>query len=156
MEGFTVALALMDGVPVAFFAAAMVLTALRFGSALFAAGAAVITLASCCKVLWKLILGIWKKNVAWLNRLFIPAQLSGLVLVLLSAAMDLRGIAWKALCTALTGFPSAVFFLCWLAGMGLMGWYRKNKFDNSARANWTAQLVNTAAQGALLLGVLFA
>lgn len=49
-------------------------------------------------------------------------------------------------------YIGAVIMLC---GMGCMSWYRKNQFDNSLKANWTAQLINTAAQGALLLGILF-
>lgn len=49
-------------------------------------------------------------------------------------------------------YIGAVIMLC---GMGCMSWYRKNRFDNSLKANWTAQLINTAAQGALLLGILF-
>lgn len=49
-------------------------------------------------------------------------------------------------------YIGAVIMLC---GVGCMSWYRKNRFDNSLKANWTAQLINTAAQGALLLGILF-
>ena len=54
--------------------------------------------------------------------------------------------------TGTASYIGAVIMLC---GMGCMSWYRKNRFDNSLKANWTAQLINTAAQGALLLGILF-
>ena len=67
----------------------------------------------------------------------------------------LRVIRWANLLVQLTHFPSVIFFLLWLCGMGCMSWYRKNRFDNSLKSNWTAQLINTAAQGALLLGILF-
>ena len=53
--------------------------------------------------------------------------------------------------TGTASYIGAVIMLC---GMGCMSWYRKNRFDNSLKANWTAQLINTAAQGALLLGIL--
>ena len=54
--------------------------------------------------------------------------------------------------TGTASYIGAVIMLC---GVGCMSWYRKNRFDNSLKSNWTAQLINTAAQGALLLGILF-
>ena len=54
--------------------------------------------------------------------------------------------------TGTASYIGAVIMLC---GMGCMSRYRKNRFDNSLKSNWTAQLINTAAQGALLLGILF-
>ncbi len=67
-EDFTLSLALVDALPVLFFACSMVLIAGRFASILFCLGAAVIVLASCGKVLWKLLLSLRKQNVPWLNR----------------------------------------------------------------------------------------
>ncbi|PDX61964.1 hypothetical protein [Faecalibacterium langellae] len=154
-EDFTLSLALVDALPVLFFSCSMVLIAGRFASILFCLGAAVIVLASCGKVLWKLLLSLRKQNVPWLNRYFIPCQISGFVLILLSLVLHLRTIRWSSVLARLTHFPSVIFFLLWLCGMGCMSWYRKNRFDNSLKANWTAQLINTAAQGALLLGILF-
>ena len=55
-QDFTPALAAMDALPVLCFGAGMVLAARTLGSVLFALGAAVITLAGCGKVLWKLLL----------------------------------------------------------------------------------------------------
>ena len=151
-EDFTPSLALADALSVLFFAVSMALVAGRFTSVVFRLGAAVIVLASCGKVLWKLLLGLWKRNVPWFNRYFIPCQISGFVLILLSLVLNFRVLRWGNLLAQLTHFPSVIFFLLWLCGMG---WYRKNCFDNSLKANWTAQLINTAAQGALLLGILF-
>ena len=154
-QGFTPALALVDALPVLFFGASMVLVAKGFGSVLFGLGAAIITLAGCGKVLWKLILAVWQRNAAWLNRWFIPCQISGFLLVILAVVLNAGQIDWGGLAGRLGRFPSAVFFLLWFIGMGVMGWYRKHRFDNSVKANWTAQIINTAAQGALLLGILF-
>ena len=153
-EDFPLSLALMDALPVLFFDASMALVAGRFASVVFRLGAAVIVLASCGKVLWKLLLSLCRRNVLWLNRYFIPCQISGFALILLSFALNLRTIRWGSVLAQLTHFPSAVFFLLWLCGMACMSWYRKNRFDNSLKANWTAQLINTAAQGALLAGIL--
>lgn len=153
-EDFTLSLALVDALPALFFAVSMALVAGRFASVVFRLGAAVIVLASCGKVLWKLLLSLYKRNVPWLNRCFIPCQISGFGLILLSLALNLRTIRWQSLLAQLTHFPSVVFFLLWLCGMGCMSWYRKNRFDHSLKANWTAQLINTATQGALLAGLL--
>lgn len=155
MEGFTVALALADAIPVLCFAAGTAIIALRFGSPLFAAGAALSVLAGCCKVAWKLVLGIRKKDVKWLNRPFVPMQASGFFLMLLSLLLNFTRIPWRGVLAAATSFPAAVFFLAWTAGLLLMGWYRKNRFrPDDARANWTAQIINAAAQTCLLLGIL--
>ena len=153
-DDFTLSLALVDALPVLFFACSMVLIARRFASILFGFGAAVIVLASCGKVLWKLRLSLRKQNVPWLNRYFIPCQLSGFALILLSVVLHFRTIRWGRFLVQLTHFPSALFFLLWLCGMGCMSWYRKNRFDNSLKANWTAQIINTVTQGALLVGIL--
>lgn len=155
MEGFTLALALVDAVPVLFFGASMILVAARFNSPLFILGAVISTLAGCCKVLWKLILGIWKKDVRWLNKPFVPMQATGFLLMLISFVLGFGRINWSGLLAAVTGIPGVLFFLLWIAMMGTMGWYRKNKFDNSAKTNWTAQIINCIGQGALLLGILF-
>lgn len=154
-QDFTPALALVDALPVLFFGAAMVLAARALSSILFGIGAAVITLAGCGKVLWKLLLAVWKRNVAWLNRWFIPCQICGFLLVVAALVLTVGRFDWPRLAGRLIQFPAGVFFLVWIIGMGVMGWYRKNRFDNSLKANWTAQIINTAAQGALLLGILF-
>ena len=157
MEGFTVALALVDAVPVLAFAAGMGIVAARFGSPLFWIGAALCILAGCCKVAWKLILGIWKKDLRWLNKPFVPMQAAGFLLMIGAILLNIRKISWGAVLTAVTGIPSILFFIAWAALMGFMGWYRKNRFRNDdARSNWTAQLANAAGQICLLLGVVTA
>ena len=147
---FTPALVLADALPVLFFGISMLVAARRLQSGLFAVCVAVITLAGCGKVLWKLLLAVWKKNVPWLNRYFVPCQIAGSCLALAAMVLSLGRIDWAGL----VRFPRVVFWLLWLAGIGIMGWYRKHKFDNSLVANWTAQLINTATQGALLIAIL--
>lgn len=155
-QGFTPALALVDALPVLFFGASMLLVARGFASVLFGIGAAAITLAGCGKVLWKLLLAVWDRNVAWLNRYFIPCQLGGFLCVVLALVRDGGKIDWITLPGQLLRAPAVICFAVWLIGMGVMGWYRKTRFDNSVKANWTAQLINTVTQGALLAGILLA
>ena len=157
MEGFTVALALVDAIPVLSFGISMVIIAGRFDSPLFMIGAALSVLAGCCKVCWKLILGIWKKDLRWLNKPFLPMQITGFGFILGSLLAGLGKIRWADVLSAVTGIPSILFFLAWIGLMGFMGWYRKNKFrHDDAHSNWTAQIVNAVGQTCLLLGILFA
>lgn len=157
MEGFTLGLALVDAIPVLSFGISMVIIAGRFDSPLFLIGAVLSVLAGCCKVAWKLVLGIAKKDLRWLNRPFLPMQITGFGFILGSVLTSLTRIDWPGVLNAVTGFPSIVFFLGWFGLMGFMGWYRKHKFSQTdAHANWTAQIVNAISQTCLLLGILFA
>ena len=157
MEGFTLGLALVDAIPVLSFGISMVIIAGRFDSPLFMTGAALSVLAGCCKVAWKLVLGIAQKDIKWLNRPFVPMQASGFLLMLVSFALGFRKISWGGVLSAVTGVPSILFFIAWIGCMGAMSWYRKHKFQrNDARSNWTAQIINAAGQTCLLLGILFA
>ena len=157
MEGFTVGLALVDAIPVISFGISMVIIASRFDSPLFMIGAVLSVLAGCCKVAWKLILGIWKKDLRWLNKPFVPMQASGFLLMLISFVIGFRKISWPAVGAALVSFPSLLFFIAWIGLMGFMGWFRKHKFRNDdAASNWTAQIINAVGQTCLLLGILFA
>jgi len=157
MEGFTLGLALVDAIPVLSFGISMVIIASRFQSPLFMVGAALSVLAGCCKVAWKLVLGISKKDLRWLNKPFVPMQATGFLLMLISFIIGFGSIDWAGVLTAVTGIPSILFFIAWCALMFFMGWYRKHKFRNEdAKSNWTAQIINAIGQTCLLLGILFA
>ena len=157
MEGFTLALALVDAIPVLSFGISMVIIASRFRSPLFMVGAALSVLAGCCKVAWKLVLGIAKKDLRWLNKPFVPMQATGFLLMLISFIIGFGKISWSAVGAAILSFPSLLFFIAWICLMGFMGWFRKHKFQNDdAHSNWTAQIINAVGQTCLLLGILFA
>lgn len=157
MEGFTIALALVDAIPVLSFGVSMVILASRFQSPLFMVGAILSVLGGSCKVAWKLVLGISKKNLRWLNKPFVPMMASGFLLLVISVVLGFRRIDWAAVLAAIVGFPSFLFFILWIVLMGFMGWYRKYKFSNdNAKSNWTAQIINAIGQSSLLLGILFA
>lgn len=157
MEGFTVGLALVDAIPVLSFGISMVIIATRFQSPLFMVGAALSVLAGCCKVAWKLVLGIAKKDLRWLNKPFVPMQAAGFLLMLISFVIGFGKINWAGVGAALVSVPSILFFAGWIALMAFMVWYRQHKFSNDdARSNWTAQIVNALGQTCLLLGILFA
>ena len=157
MEGFTIGLALVDAIPVLSFGISMVIIASRFNSPLFMIGAALSVLAGCCKVAWKLVLGIAKKDLRWLNKPFLPMQITGFGFIIGSLLTSLGKINWPSVLKAVTSLPSILFFIVWIGLMGFMGWFRKHKFSNEdARSNWIAQIINAVGQTCLLLGVLFA
>lgn len=157
MEGFTVGLALVDAIPVLSFGISMVIIASRFDSPTFIIGAVLSVLAGCCKVAWKLVLGIAKKDLRWLNKPFLPMQITGFGFIIGSLIGGWRKISWGGVLAAVTGLPSILFFLTWIGLMGFMGWYRKHKFRNEdAKSNWTAQIINAIGQTCLLLGILLA
>ena len=157
MEGFTLGLALVDAIPVLSFGISMVIIASRFPSPLFMIGAVLSVLAGCCKVAWKLVLGIAKKDLRWLNKPFVPMQAAGFLLMLVSFVIGFGKINWPAVGMAILSIPSSLFFAGWLILMGVMVWYRKHKFRNDdAHANWTAQIINAVGQTCLLLGIFFA
>ena len=157
MEGFTVGLALVDAIPVLSFGISMVIIAGRFDSVPFMIGAALSVLAGCFKVAWKLVLGIWKKDLRWLNKPFLPMQITGFGFIVGSLIGGWRKIDWAGVLASVFTFPSVLFFAAWIGLMGFMVWYRKNRFQNDdARSNWTAQIVNAVGQTCLLLGILFA
>ena len=157
MEGFTIGLALVDAIPVLSFGISMVIIASRFRSPLFMIGAVLSVLGGCCKVAWKLVLGITKKDLRWLNKPFVPMMASGFLLLLVSVLLNITKINWTGVGAAIIGMPSILFFITWIALMGVMGWYRKHKFSNDdAHSNWTAQIINAVGQTCLLLGIIFA
>ena len=157
MEGFTIGLALVDAIPVLSFGISMVIIASRFNSPLFMIGAALSVLAGCCKVAWKLVLGIAKKDLRWLNKPFLPMQITGFGFIIGSLLTSLGKINWPSVLKAVTSLPSILFFIIWIGLMGFMGWFRKHKFSNEdAKSNWIAQIINAVGQTCLLLGVLFA
>ena len=157
MEGFTIGLALVDAIPVLSFGISMVIIASRFPSPLFMIGAILSVLGGCCKVAWKLVLGIWKKDLRWINKPFVPMMAGGFLLLIISLFVGFGKIHWAGVGMAVLSFPSILFFVVWIGLMGFMGWYRKHKFSNEdAKSNWTAQIVNALGQTCLLLGILFA
>ena len=114
MEGFTIGLALVDAVPVLSFGISMVIIATRFRSPLFMIGAALSVLAGCCKVAWKLVLGVAKKDLRWLNKPFVPMQATGFLLMLISFILGFASINWAGTGAALISFPSILFFAAWI------------------------------------------
>ena len=157
MEGFTLSLALVDAVPVLLFGASVIMIGAKSGHPLFIIGAALSFLAGCCKVAWKLILALKNKNVKWLNKGFLPLMGAGWILILVSLVLLKSGGYDTAWAGGLIKIPGVLLLGLWVILMGFMVWYRKKRFKNDdAKSNWTAQIINAAAQAALFFGILLA
>ena len=156
MEGFTLSLALLDYVPVAAFGAAVVLAGGAMNNPLFIIGAAISFLAGLMKATWKLIIGVWKKDIKFMNKAFLPMQGTGWLIMLPAAIFSLFKAGPAKALSAVCGIPQLIFFILWFAMTGLMVWYKKNRFvREDARCNWTAEIINSVAQCSLLIGVIF-
>lgn len=154
-EGFTLSLALVDALPVLLFGGSCILIGLIFKSPLFMVGACLSFLAGLCKVLWKVILAVAKKDIPLLNKQMRVVMPLGFLLILVSLIVDRARISFPAMGAAIVGFPQVIFFALWVVGMVGMGVLAKKLDSTVAKNNWIEQCVNATAQLCLFLGLLF-
>ncbi len=127
---FTIEMALVDYIPVIFFAiASVILVRDLYGKAsglahlIFTLGVAAVSVAGACKATWKLIYAASQVDIAFLNKMFFPTQSVGFLLaglgilaILLSKKKRMYGIntfAFIGMMVAGLGILDAV--LCVLA-----------------------------------------
>lgn len=159
---YTLGLALFDIVPVLLFLISCILIYSMCMSRLFLAGALCCFIGGMAKVIWKLIVVLAKRDIPAFSRVFRVLMIGGFALMLLSVILStVRTVAggrafadsaMAGLWRGLTFMPATLFFIAGFAGMCLMGWLGSH-MDKSARSNWIEELVNTAAQLAILAGV---
>lgn len=153
-EGFTVGLALLDGVPVILFCLSAILFGSRLGSPLFVCGAAFAFLGGAGKVLWKLLIAVARRNIPALGsqmRVLMPA---GFVLMLAGACTRIDALL--PVLEALMRMPAAAYLLVWLACMIAMGHLGRSRARDDARSNWIEECVNSIGQAALLAAIILA
>lgn len=151
-EGFSLALALEDALPVLLFGISTVLLGVRYKSVLFIFGALFCFWAGAAKVIWKLIVVKKKKNVWWLFMQMRTVMPAGFLLMLVSLFTD--GASLSGILKGLVSFPSVIFFLLGAAGMALMGVFAKKLDAADPKANVLEQGINTGAQLCFLIGIL--
>ena len=152
-EGFTLSMALMDCLPVAFFCVGAGVLATRFDSALFRVGVALVVLAGALKVCWKLVLSLARRDVRFLNRQLRYLMPVGFALALASLAVDRAKWSPASVLAHVTAMPSLAFLVAGLAGMSLMGWFARNLDGRDAKANWREQAVNAISQLCIMLAI---
>ncbi len=154
-EGFTLSMALMDCVPVAFFCVSAGVLATRFDSTLFRVGVVLVVLAGVLKVGWKLVLALARRDVRFLNRQMRYLMPVGFGLAVVALVVDRAKWSPAAVLAHVTAMPSLLFLVVGLAGMFLMGWFARHLDGRYARANWREQTVNAASQLCIMLAIVF-
>lgn len=152
-DNFTLKLALVDAIPVIFFGASMVVISMLFSSSLFLIGALLCLFAGTCKVLWKIVVVIMKKNI-WF--LFVQMRITmplGFLLMIISLVVNRNRIHLSSMAAGFTSFPSVIFFIIGIVGMVFMSVFAV-KLDNAdVKANWIEQITNGIAQIAFFIGL---
>lgn len=152
-EDFTLPLVVTDLIPVFFFGLSTLLIGRKFGSPLFILGASVCMASGTLKALWKLIVVLWKKNV-W--PLFLQMRICmpiGFLMMIVSVVIHRDSVSVGAILSALTSFPSSIFFAAGIAGMVLMTVFAFRLDSSDSKSNWLEQMVNGAAQAAFFIGI---
>ena len=122
-------------------------------SRLLLAGTGIATLAGAAKAAWKIDLVKTGRDVEILRRYFKPLMIGGGTMMMIPAAIAMTSAkSRKSLLSAFNRRSSALFGLS-MAGMAGMGYLGKH-MDNSAKSNWTEELLNTASQAALMAGLI--
>lgn len=154
-EDFSMSLALTDLLPVLFFGLSMVVIGLLFKSLLFLFGASLCLFAGFCKVIWKIIVIVKRKNVWWLflqMRILMPI---GFVIMILAGILSRNNVTFSETIGLALKMPSALFFSLGIVGMILMTVFAFALDGSKAKNNWIEQITNAVAQLFIFLGLLF-
>ena len=149
---YTLGLAIFDAVPVLIFLLSGLVIYALSGSPLVLAGAVIAFAGGMCKVIWKIRIVQRGADSAGLTRAFHIMLPLGLGLMTVAAVVAVARGKGGELIHAVTLMPASLFFALGLAGSCLMGLLGK-RLDDSARSNWIEELINTAWQSAILIGV---
>ncbi|MEE8675028.1 hypothetical protein [Tractidigestivibacter scatoligenes] len=152
-EGFTLSMALMDCLPVAFFCVGAGVLATRFESPLFRVGVVLIVLAGALKVCWKLVIALARRDIRLLNRQMRYLMPVGFALVIISLVVDRAKWSPVAVLAHVTAMPSLLFLVAGVAGMFLMSWFARHLDGRDAKANWREQAVNGISQLCIMLAI---
>jgi len=151
----TVKMAVVDALPVLFFAVSMSLLAVMLQSWLFAAGAFLSFLAGTGKVLWKLFLATKKTAYDFLKKPFPILMSAGFLLMILAVVLSAGSINWNTVHLHIFSIPGLIHYglgLAFFITMIVLGFTLDMNLEKS---NWIEQIVNCLAQGFILIGVIY-
>lgn len=152
-DDFSLGLAIFDGLPVLFFGIATIMLGSLLRNPLFLMGAFMCFFAGVCKVLWKIIVVIKRKNIWWMfmqMRIVMPV---GLLMMVLSFLISWRKPEVRESLHNIIVFPVNCFFIAFLVGMVLMMIFAFTLDGAKAKNNWIEQITNALAQFAFILGI---
>ena len=149
-QDFSLRLALVDGIPVILFSISMILLSKLLNSYLFLLGSILCLMAGICKVLWKIIVVLKRKNIWFLfiqMRIIMPLGLIMMIVgfVISSSNLDLK---------IFISFPAILFFIIGIIGMSLMFVFAFTLDGSVSKNNWIEQITNIIAQLAFLIGLI--
>ncbi|MEE3488967.1 MAG: hypothetical protein VZT48_12785 [Bulleidia sp.] len=153
-EGFTLAMALLDAVPVVFFCFSVLVCASVLKDQLFLIGSVLVITAGLLKVCWKFVIAVSRKNIMFLNRQMRYLMPLGFVLIIVSLCRITDKVSLVAFTHAMTGSHAWIFFFLGLIGIGFMVYFAKHNDQMDARSNWKEQFTNALSQLAFLIGFL--
>ena len=151
-EDFTIGLALVDAIPVLFFGMICILLGQKCASLLFTIGAILCLVGGAGKVLWKIIVALKKKNVWFLfvqMRIVMPIGFICMILGFVLSSCTLTSL-WQGF----THFPSIIFYLLGILGMGLMGYFATHLDNSDLKSNWIEQITNGISQICIFIGLI--
>ena len=153
-EKFSLGLAVFDFLPVALFGIAAFIIGIKLGSILFAMGAVICIIGGMGKVLWKILIAVKDKDIPFLAvllRICLPAGFALMVIGTIIADKTIRASLWSGVMSV----PSLIFFILGIVGIAgmVICAAKMDKYD--VKANLIEQIINSFAQGFVLIGVLF-
>lgn len=156
---FSLPLAVVDAVPVLLFLVSCSILGSSFHSPLFLLGAVLCFLAGSAKVIWKILLAVKGKDYPVLNRFFLPAILSGFVLLVLGIVLAIHeNQIPSAYLLHLTRVPvlislgAAILILLALIVLRIV--FRKEAWNTSEKLNWAGEILNVVFQAAILTALI--
>lgn len=153
-EGFSLAMALTDCLPILFFSISSAVLAFRFNSFLFRIGIFLVIVAGILKAGWKFTIVLVRKDLPFLNRQIRFLMPAGFSLMLIALFADRSRWSAAAVVRHITAFPSLVFFLAGAAGILLLSRFACRGNGRDARTNWKEQIINVISQLCIMLGIL--
>ena len=150
-KDFDLKLALVDAIPVIEFSISLVLVSKLLKSSLFILGALLCLFAGICKVLWKIIVAIKKKNIYFLFVQMRTSMPIGLLLMIVGIGLSYQNLS-KVLKLILDG-PSIIFFGIGIVLMIIMMIFAFKLDKDNLKHNWLEQTTNIMGQACFLIGL---
>lgn len=154
-NGFTIQMALVDIIPVIFFALGAGFINKILNSPFMTFGIACCLLGGLGKVAWKMILAFAKKDIPFLFKQMRIMMPLGFLLMIVGIIIKRNMIVWTSVLKSICSFPALLFFIIGVIGITCMFVMAKKLDPQNPKSNWIEQCTNIIAQGGFCLGIIF-
>ena len=155
-QDFTIKLALVDFMPVLFFALAAIMISLSINSIILSIGAIICFLSGLFKVIWKIIVAVKRKNIWPLfiqMRIFMPI---GFLIMIIGFIVYCINNDSSIFFNSLLNPVTIIFLIIGFIGMILMIVFAVKLNSEDSKSNWIEQLVNGFSQLSFFIAFLLA